>query len=432
MQEKENYQSHRPLLNHAKAVIAENAKRRKLTASGYNVFTVLDRLRDENKGHSAFIANLLDPMGSHSQGNVFLKMFLAELFPEKEFHFESDWYVKTEKYAPTGAEVENSVHEGRIDIWIEGPKETIIIENKIDAGDQDKQLERYIKYAKGLTSNNSIYVIYLTPEGRSPSEYSLGSYYNADLEQEIAAYLEASYEEHIYDWIDKCLKESTSLPVLRETLVQYKKTIRQITGKIEDEELGMSLSNLLEKREDIIAATELGKAAVEKLSELERAFWNKVKQSLLELVASEDAIYITGKIDGRYYRVGFKVAQYEESDLHFHIERDSSSDKIYVGFRQTQKGTNTYHTGSKFSPILKDLIEPITTKWPSNNYWLGWECLEDVASFMPGKSDFVGYLAGSALEASVELICNKVNEIISKLTKCEVPNGVQIISFKKS
>jgi len=418
------------LLNQAKAIIVENSRRRRLTASGYNVFAVLDRLRDENKGHSAFIANLLDPKGSHSQEYVFLKMFLLELFPENEFHLKGDWDVQTEKYAPTETEVENSVHEGRIDIWIEGPKDIIIIENKIDAGDQKRQLERYINYAKGRPGNKTIYVIYLTPEGKIPSKDSLGCYYNTDLEREISGYLEASYEEHIYPWIDQCLKESVSLPVLRETLAQYKKTIREITGKIEEEELGMNLSNLLEKKEDIIAAVKLGKAADARLVELESAFWNEIKQIYNMVVDGKSIINDNDKKDGRYYGVGLKVAHDDKSDLYLRIERDSYNGKIYAGFRQTSKGNFSYHTKTMYSSILEKLVGPITKNWHSNNHWLGFEYLEGMPSFTPGEETFVGYLEGDDLKIFIERVRKRVYEITNKLTKCKIPNGARIITFK--
>ena len=69
----------------------------------------------------------------------------------------------------------------------------LIIENKIDARDQPQQLDNYFAALKDLGyASKEIVLIYLTPEGDDPSEYSIC----ADTE-ENASLIKLSYQEDI-------------------------------------------------------------------------------------------------------------------------------------------------------------------------------------------------------------------------------------------
>ena len=51
----------------------ENAA--KLTGENFNIFDVLKLSTSEVRTHSAFLAELLNPEGSHGQGDIFLRLF---------------------------------------------------------------------------------------------------------------------------------------------------------------------------------------------------------------------------------------------------------------------------------------------------------------------------------------------------------------------
>lgn len=57
-------------------VHARAAAEQRCTASAFNIFQVLGRIYDEVGTHSALLANLLNPQGSHGQGTLFLERFL--------------------------------------------------------------------------------------------------------------------------------------------------------------------------------------------------------------------------------------------------------------------------------------------------------------------------------------------------------------------
>ena len=82
---------------------------------------------------------------------------------------------------------------GRVDIFISGKfgnnndNTRIIIENKIFASDQHKQIERYFNYLHKNDNNDNNdnpkckkYLFYLTLEGKDPSQYSLGDLFGTN------------------------------------------------------------------------------------------------------------------------------------------------------------------------------------------------------------------------------------------------------------
>lgn len=155
----------------------------KLLAVDYNVFTIIGRSRAYPDGysrkevltHSPFLSDLLDPTSAHGQQDLFFKEFIASLtgLPEHK----RNYFLNV---CPNDYSVTKEWHS--IDIFIRSFKPSnqfaVIIENKInDAPDQERQLERYydeIHKIKAFDkSDEKIILIYLTLDGRKPSNYSL-------------------------------------------------------------------------------------------------------------------------------------------------------------------------------------------------------------------------------------------------------------------
>jgi hypothetical protein len=112
--------------------IANYRKYRQKSGSNFNVFKILRRTTDEVNGHSSFIAELLNPLGGHGLGDVFLKRFFTTLGISQDIEGLSHWEVFVEE----GKDV-----DGRMDILVVGHDDAgrkigIAIENKIYAGDQ--------------------------------------------------------------------------------------------------------------------------------------------------------------------------------------------------------------------------------------------------------------------------------------------------------
>lgn len=187
----------------------------------YNLFSILSIERYELK-HSALIANLFDPEGSHGCGDAFLRAFFEIALKERTYLFEDCTlpHSYTEYY--TGPIAGNT--GGRIDILVKSSHYGLIIENKIYAGDQDKQLTRYDNYGRETFGADGYLLVYLTLYGCDASKES-----TATKSAEEVGYLRLSYAEDILRWLEQCVRLADNKPLVRESLNQYIRTIKQLT-----------------------------------------------------------------------------------------------------------------------------------------------------------------------------------------------------------
>ena len=239
----------------------------------FNVFSVLGVESAEIR-HSAFLAELLNPNGSHSQGAVFLRLFFEML--RKNFSDKFDW--RDDGINNFVATVETTVKDGRkngrIDILIENDDKCMVIENKINAEDQDEQLGRYYKGIVNRTNKKDVIVIYLTLRGQEASEQTRGK----DLPEEKL--LCVSYSEHIIDWLDDCLKETVRIAHIRETLFQYQSLLKQLTGQTLNRRFIMDTNALFSKPENHQLVPELEQAILEYKCFVQKDFWVKLKKEI--------------------------------------------------------------------------------------------------------------------------------------------------------
>ena len=197
----------------------------------FNMFEILGVAHYELM-HSKIIASLLDPDGSHGQCDTFLKLFISVIGNV------IDLDTKT-----AVVEIEAPTEDGRIDILItDNEKKTIIIENKLYASDQPEQLIRYNRFAKNNRRSHCIY--YLTLFGSEASENSA-----KDVE-----YYPISYAKDIIFWIELCIKEFASKPLIRETLIQYLNHLRVLTNQDMDTQNVEHLLKLMADNADAVAA----------------------------------------------------------------------------------------------------------------------------------------------------------------------------------
>ena len=187
----------------------------------YNLFSILNIERYELK-HSALIANLLDPKGSHGCGDAFLRAFFEIALKGTAYPFESSTPPQSYTEYYTGPIVGDT--GGRIDILVKSSHYGLIIENKIYAGDQDKQLTRYDNYGKETFGADGYHLVYLTLYGYDASKES-----TATKSAEEVGYLRLSYAEDILRWLEQCVRLADNKPLVRESLNQYIRTIKQLT-----------------------------------------------------------------------------------------------------------------------------------------------------------------------------------------------------------
>jgi hypothetical protein len=205
----------------------------KQIASQYNIFEVLNIRHLETKTHTPFLYDLLNVHGGHSQGVLFYERFIEMVFIENSAIVKSFipnnynlWRVIEEQYIG-----KINGERGFIDIFIENKSVhqpfAIIIENKIYAGDQPKQIEKYYEYAlsKGY-SKEQILVIYLTPSGTLPNTNSLSKIKKNELEK-LHLFYPISYKKDIYQWLFEVSK-MISAPNFKTVLNQYLSIIEKL------------------------------------------------------------------------------------------------------------------------------------------------------------------------------------------------------------
>lgn len=111
---------------------------------GFNAFALVSDIYYRENFHSDIIAAILNPSSSHGEGKLFLRLFINYLI---EVAARKGKVSIEEELRQLSLDDEIVVRreEGRIDIKIQAPVWTIIIENKINgANDQDRQLPKYV------------------------------------------------------------------------------------------------------------------------------------------------------------------------------------------------------------------------------------------------------------------------------------------------
>jgi hypothetical protein len=180
----------------------------------FNIFSILRIAHLETKTHSPFLAELLDPRGTHEQGDLFLSSFL-QLQPcgfALDQISTGNWEVRLEKYTAKGI----------LDIVMSNyrTKHVVVIENKIYSGDQGDQLLRYLDWLENhstFTERDKRRLIYLTPHGSQPS--------NPHIEARYCTCM--SYKTDIRSWLENVLPRVES-PRVSECVCQYLDIIKDL------------------------------------------------------------------------------------------------------------------------------------------------------------------------------------------------------------
>lgn len=227
------------LLHMAGDQVRQDAARQIASGEDFNIFRIAKIERAEVNTHSAMIAELLNPKGTHGQGTRFLQLMLSKMDVLHGCPL-SEASVRKEQSFPYG--------KGRVDIAIHLRDHLILIENKIDARDGLEQLKNYAEI--GEASGKRWHLWYLTKTGREASEESHCG----------KAYRSISYDEHILDWLEQCVTHSADKPALQQALIQYRNLVRKITGKTMANTTREALIALLSTSDDLKAANAISEA----------------------------------------------------------------------------------------------------------------------------------------------------------------------------
>ena len=303
----------------------------------FNVFSVLRSEHDEVNLHSRFLAALLDHRQSPGQSRENLADFLHRL--------------DIGDFAPDGASVKREWNNIDILVCDRSSMQAVIIENKIWAADQPKQLARYV----GQMKEYACRALYLTPDGREASEDSAD-----DIE-----YRCVSYKDDLVPWLRECQKRAYDEPTLRESVAQYLRLIGKLTGTDFSETYMENLKELCLRDGNLVLVHDLGEAMVEAKISLLRSLWREIDCRLREEIPdlpdksedsdiTEDRIrrFVTGRRKYNYHGLYFGLDQHAK--LCVDVE-----DFIYFGVHCTDDPTKERYAnlGASFAG------------WDSNNEW---------------------------------------------------------------
>ena len=392
--------------------------------SDFNIFSQLLNPYDEVNLHSKLIYSILNDC-------KFKKEFMLSFL--KITGVISADNVSLDDLKIIDIEREKAFSNGRLDLFfscnVKDKKYVIIIENKIFAGDQYEQMDRYIKFAdKNQADIRKVF--YLTLLGNAPSEDSASNLDKVNL---------ISYNNEILTWIENCIKISAREPALREVLIQYADLLEKITGK--DVDYTMEVTNfLLESSENFNIANSIQPAIIDAKTYLQMLFWTKLEESLDEMFKTFPGLnyrktdrdedlgavnpwysktiiknYYNNMRNSSCYGVMYYLYNRDDlGDLCFKIEYNKS-DSLFYGLTFQAPGVDKDRL--KLASELKCKLESYDYK--SSSGWFTWKYLkvnEKYFDFINMDPDLVDILMDN----------DKLNALIQKITE-EVKGFIHII-----
>lgn len=360
------------LLQQAEMCVARNEaalKEARLRGEAFNVFRTCGVNHYENT-HSAIMAEWLDPRGSHGQGDLFLKHFLSRLLSSEPSRFAEGFDT-----GHATVSTEHSTEVGRFDILIEDHAgKALIIENKIYAQDQDEQLKRYERYANEKYRKGNYLLLYLTLDGCEASEQS----------GDGVDYLCISYKETISAWLEDCIRSVYDKPFLRETMIQYRNLVKQLTGQIMDKSIEKDLvAKMLEYPEGAAAI-------INACSAMERTVIDALFKALREYAEANGLLFEVSDIFWQKRTWGF---------FRFRIQPN-----VWIQFECERKGWADFYFGivdvRQDRPARKPLpgLEGGNDRWPYGLHYFdkhrNWT-IDDIVEFSHDGGEFLQYITGT-------------------------------------
>lgn len=319
----------------------------------FNIFSTLRKERDEVNLHSRFLHALLNYQKASDAPRQNLKSFLQRV-------------VKKDKdFAQSGIEVERE--RDNIDILITNDvRQAILIENKIGAGDQPQQLQRYHDRLR-KRGFDDISLLYLTLDGYDPSEDSIGTLY----------YQSISYRDDLPPWLEGCQKRAYDEPALRESIAQYLQLVRKLTGTDFSEAYMKDLEELCLQDNNPTLIHNLNEAVIRVRVSLLKKLCGEIDSALTELISkmptdknknrefSEAAMekYVRGTKGGMYYGLFYPFGS---GDTEISVEFGSEID--FGIYYDREKDEAKY---SRLKEALKNV-----KGGKSNRWWPWYRCVD--------------------------------------------------------
>ena len=354
-------------------------------AYDFNLFTLMLKAGDEVNLHSKFIAELLNPKGSHHQGRKFLDLFLEEI------------RVKVPR---CGVDVFREKYN--IDILLKSSDYAIIVENKIYTQDHSSQLSRYLEKmeVEGYKQSN-IYLLYLTLFGQKPTE--------AKVKDRV---ITISYKNEICSWIERSIQAVADIPVLHGTLLQYLYLIQSLTNQSHHKGFIMEIKEFLLENDNLKRAIEIEKAVIEAKIEVQFNFWQMLLSNLFPHYAF--TFYNTNTNQGlketvrRYYSLQKNIKDYGimyqvDEQVIFFVELRNN---IYYGFEIIDE--------NNISSRQKEALDSLDIAWNETSNSVYWKYPDKRLDFKKfNHQNIFDLLDSEQKRKDIKKISNEIITLIS-------------------
>jgi len=343
----------------------------KQTGENYNIFRLLGVESAEVRMHSAILADLLNPKGSHGLGDVFLQLFLSHFeittFSTQNSTVISEYYIGP-KTDTTG---------GRIDILgVDENNNHLIIENKIYAPDQENQLIRYNNF------DSKAPLFYLTLMGKFPTELSIGKDIIPGKHFKCI-----SYAYDIIEWLEQCKREAVKFPFLRETISQYIFLLKHLTNQSTNHKMSKEIVNQIIRNEDTLKAYfeawhVIDNVKTETIPRLEKDLEIMARKSNINLELYEFYIDRSKSVSTGF---SFKSEELQKMNIKIRFEFDENETNVFCfGYAWIDMSNQE----TKFAETLKEKLTanvnnpedvassdswPVYCGWQNPQHYYNWE-----------------------------------------------------------
>ncbi|MCR9229115.1 MAG: PD-(D/E)XK nuclease family protein [Flavobacteriaceae bacterium] len=329
------------LLHEIQTISASYKRVAEATGENFNIFSILQMESDEVATHSRFIAELLDPRGSHGQKDKFLKNFKDIFAPESNLKTATS-KVMVEYYIGR-VQMENG---GRIDILIKDKEgDVIMVENKVYAPEQPNQL---LRYHNAFPQGTLIYLTLFGEESRQESAQNL--------------YRSFSYETDMITWLERCKKDALNVPIISEAITQYINLIKKLTHQNLNKQMNKDIISRILKDKGSLTAY---KSLYDVNKDLKQTIVEQILKEMVDILNDRGYINIEtmGFREAKGQLVAFQTEDLKNCNLKFALSFEwPDYAKLILGFKNTAPD----------HPLNSKLFELLSKEFPraqQSNEW---------------------------------------------------------------
>ncbi|MCW8193367.1 PD-(D/E)XK nuclease family protein [Proteobacteria bacterium 005FR1] len=255
----------------------------------YNLLTSVLSANDEVRLHTRFLCSLLDPEGAHYQGSKFLALFL-DCLGSKNWLDPAETRVRKE-YCPAGK-------EDQLDLYLSDGARQIVIENKLNAIDQPRQVARYLEAIEcdRVGDYRDTLFVYLSKGRSRPSKRGMGELELSEIDghqvlvkggKPLALYQNMSYRQRgqvpsIHSWLSLCEESVAAVPNLVFILHEYRGAVERATREYRSQV--KSLNQFLKKdRQNGSEYHEFAKQIMKELPRVHAAWLDEAIETMDEI-----------------------------------------------------------------------------------------------------------------------------------------------------